>query len=165
MDKKRLALKVASYATPYPVVSRVVKSLMKSGKAVAESIPKAKDDEVKAAGATKWAQMTPEQRFQHAYAEGGWSEEDLIKQYGAFRAAKFVLLVIGLALLPALLGVAFTAPLWIVMFTVPVMASFSVVLLAQSLRHAWWQCQIELRAMITFKEFFGRRDLLGWLFA
>lgn len=168
MDKKKVALKVASYATPYPTFARAFQSLVKLGKGVSAAIPKkdgTDDARAEPAAPGSWAAMSASEKFEHAYSQGGWTEEQVLRQYGAFRAAKFVQLVIGLALLPALVAVAITAPLWLVMFSVPVMSAFSVVLIAQAFRHAWWQCQIDLRAMITFKEFIGRSDLFARLFA
>lgn len=166
-DKKRIALKVVSYATPYPLIARVFQSVSKSGKAIAEAIPARKQAGSAEAEADvcAWSALSPQEKFQKAFVDGQWTEEALVRQYAAFRAAKFVQLVVGFSVLPLVVLIAMYAPWWVVMFGAPAIASFGVVLLAQSLRHAWWQCQIEQRSMMTFKEFVGRDDVFQYLFA
>lgn len=162
--KKSVIRTMALYATPIPALSRAAKALLSAAKGLAKAAPVSKKE--KAAGeASSWDSMTPAERFHHASVTGEWTEQDLYRQMAAFRAAKFVQLFVGVMLLPAAVMLALYASLWVVAFGVPTLASFSVVMLAQSLRHAWWQCQIDLRSMISFKEFVGRPDLFGRLFA
>lgn len=159
----RVVRQVLLYATPIPALARAVKAMKAAGKGIAAARPRVKAEAE--ADASPLDGMSPEERFHHDCVAGDWTDQDLRHQMGAFRAAKFAQLFVSLMMLPAILAVVMSAPWWVISFSVPALASFGVVMFAQALRHAWWQCQIDMRSMISFKEFMGRSDLFGRLFA
>jgi len=166
-NKRKVVRTLVLYATPIPAFSRAAKAILSAARGVANAAPVSKKEEIadEPGESSLWNSMTPVERFHHACVTGEWTEQDLFRQMAAFRAAKFVQLFVSFMMIPSIVMLVLYAPWWVVAFGVPALASFSVVMLAQSLRHAWWQCQIDLRAMISFKEFVGRSDLLGRLFA
>ena len=166
--KKKSAFRaLALYATPIPPLARGTKALLNAFRGIAGAASQLKKEKSERAAPelTPWGAMSPAEKFHHACVTDSWTEQDLYRQMAAYRAAKFVQLFVGVMLLPAAVLLVLYSPWWVIAFGVPALVSFSIVMLVQSLRHAWWQCQIDMREMISFKEFVGRSDLFGRLFA
>lgn len=157
------------WMTPIPMLMDSGRSVAKSAGNIGEAVKSAgeakqkREDRARASD-KEWQGLTAEQRFQKAYEVGAWSEEDLAKQSGSIRVAKFVFLFFGFALMPVVAANFILMPWWLAVFLGPLFVFFIVFSFAQALRHAWWDCQISQRSLITFKEFLSRRDMWSYLF-
>ena len=100
----------------------------------------------------------PEQRFRAMYEEFGWTEEEILGQANACSRTKLVALSLALISLVATLGALFFAPIWMLLFVVPIGGSAVILGFAQAFKFALFETQINLKSLIDAKTFYARED-------
>jgi hypothetical protein len=110
--------------------------------------------------------FNPQQRFEEMAAALNWTEPELRSQAVAARRARVGSVAAGVSSFGLIGWAMLLSGGWILL----VLASVAVVLVVgtmlQAMRHAWWEFQLEQRALIPFRTFVCRDDLLrrlvGW---
>lgn len=110
------------------------------------------------------ASGNPSERFEALYARNGWDEESLVIHLGRVRVAKFVLLALAAAMIPAMGYTLVYVPWWIGTLLLPSFLFAMVFFSAQALRHAWWCWQISNRSLSSPRAFIDSKDLWSYLF-
>lgn len=105
----------------------------------------------------------PRERFEAMYSIGGWSERELGEQRIAIVRTKLTALIMSSATLAGVVGALVMAPLWMLLFILPLGGSVLILCLAQTFKFAHYQAQIELRSLISARQFASRPDFLARL--
>lgn len=111
-----------------------------------------------------WHRMSSKEKWLYAYEVGQWDEEALTLQRGSISLAKWIFLLAAILMPVAITLVVVSVPIWISAFLVPALLFFTAFAVVQFLRHAWWICQIDLRDMISFRDFLRRKDAVLYMF-
>lgn len=157
------------WMTPLPVLSmfasQTIGSIRRSAEALRLVGSGNEDNRNKSAeDVEEFSKLTPEQRFQKSYEDGAWTEDQLAIQSGRIRVAKFVLIIAAIAIVPFGVATFIYSSWWLAVFLGPATMAFSLILMAQALRHAWWGHQIKHRSMISFREFMSLESVWRNLF-
>ena len=102
----------------------------------------------------------PRERFEALYAIGGWSEQELDEQRRAVVRTKLVALIMSVVTFSGVLGALVMAPLWMLLFIVPLGGSLLILGLAQTFKFAHYQAQLEMRSLISARQFASLPDFL-----
>lgn len=100
----------------------------------------------------------PCERFELIYKLNGWTPEEVIAQHKAVRRSKFAALVMAVVALVGYLVAMLTLPAWMLLVLVPVGGCLLILGAAQTFRFALYESQLELRSLISAREFASRND-------
>lgn len=155
---------VARRLTPWPTLKRQGQDVIGSVQRTAERIKEFKRLATRRQAAqADEVQLTPEQRFQKLYDEGAWTETELQVRAGRLRVTKLVWLAMGLALLIAIVALAWAWPLLQSLILLPIMFFMSLACLGKTVVGAWYEYQIYSRSMVNFATFAGRPEFFRFL--
>lgn len=102
-------------------------------------------------------------RFEVLYLLNGWDEQGLEVQLVAVRLARRVSAYMSIILmLGGLISLYFT-PVWMMIFTAPLLVTGSAVGFASAVKHAIYQVQIQERKLCGFSELMSRNDFFKLL--
>ncbi|PHM20677.1 MAG: hypothetical protein CK604_07135 [Curvibacter sp. PD_MW3] len=118
----------------------------------------------RAPGDQESARLTPEERFEKHYGEGGWDERRLAIQSGKIRIAKFIYLSLAVILPAAAIWQLAVSPAWTIYIVAPALLLGSQVFAVAAIKHAHWDYQIYNRSFISIREFMGRPEFWRFLF-
>jgi len=107
----------------------------------------------------------PKARFEVLYQLNGWTEESLLEQLTSVRLTKRTAAVLTVGMLIAGTASLLFAPVWSLLILVPASLTGGAVTLAQSLRFALFQSQLEQRSLHSLPALLSRPDLFRYLFA
>lgn len=107
----------------------------------------------------------PKVRFEVLCRLNGWDDDGLLQQLTSVRLTKRAAAVLSLVLLTAGLVSLFFAPVWSLLIIVPATGTGAAVTMAQAMRFALFQSQLERRSLHGFGELLGRPDLFRYLFS
>ncbi len=100
----------------------------------------------------------PRLRFEKLYELNGWTPEALQEQLTAVARTKLAALIMSVLALCAVITSLFLAPLWMLLFAMPIGGCLLVLGLSQVFKYAHFQTQIELRSLIAAREFASLPD-------
>lgn len=122
------------------------------------------DREERAAYAQRTAGMSPRERFASEAERGGWTADGLRAQEAAARLARRASVVIcAIGFTGCLVAIVLAPPLLVLIFGIVAMALVAGCF-ASAVRSAWWEFQLQGRALIPLREFISRPDFFRRLF-
>ena len=105
----------------------------------------------------------PRMRFEVLYEMNGWSAEELETQRKAVRRTKITSLIMCVLAFCAVVVGLLVAPVWMLLFAMPAAGCLLILSLAQVFKYAHFQAQIELRQLISAREFASLPDFFSRL--
>lgn len=152
------------YFTPFYSLGRAAESISQTKNGLAESLSRMKD---------KLPSHNPDgefpaddarsikdgrERFEVMYAIHDWNDSDIENQKFACSRTKLVSLLAAVFSFATVIASIFFAPLWMLIFIVPVGGCLCILGLVQAFKFALYEAQLEMRDLIGAKEFYARED-------
>ncbi len=103
-------------------------------------------------------------RFEEIYKANGWTERDLGEQVIACKRTRLTCVFLAAVSLAIAFTALFLAPIWTLIFILPIGGSTAILALAQAFKFALFETQIELRSLIDARTFYARDDLFARMF-
>jgi hypothetical protein len=108
---------------------------------------------------------SPTQKFHEMYEGLGWTEPELNQQLLASGRTRLAMLFTGIFGFFCLLILMWFIPRWLIVVLGPMAVIVLAGCVGLGLRYAWWELQIQERALSPFRAFVSRADLFQRLFA
>ena len=155
-------------ALVYPV-RRPMQDISKSAAGIKESIAQAKELQKKRVSDAKAATAylkgkSPQEKFEEIFELNGWTEEQLVQQRKAARNTRLGMVGLVVVGMIVLLVVMSGIPFWALAVIGPVSVIALAGCAAMAARFAWWEAQIEQRAIFPLAEFMSRKDFFRRVF-
>lgn len=152
------------YFTPFYAIGRAAESISQTKNGLSESLSRMRDklpghnqaDEFPAEDARSI--KDGRERFEVMYAMHEWNDSDIETQKVACNRTKLVSLLAAVFSFATVIASIFFAPLWMLIFIVPVGGCLCILGLAQAFKFALYETQLEMRDLIGAKEFYARED-------
>lgn len=152
-------LKILVYPATRPAadISKSVSGIKGAWKQ-AEEIKRKRIEDAKAV--TQYlAGKTPHEKFEEIYQANRWTEPELACQARAARNTRLGSLALVVVLFPVLIWLVATSSLWVSMLAGVCSMALFAACVAQAIRFAWWEAQIEERSCFPMREFLSRKDI------
>lgn len=166
--------KVLSYTTPWGAIKRSARSISKAKGSIQET--------AQALGHSLGKQL-PGQAGEAAYEEGDvrnitdsklrfetmyemhkWTPGELKTQVKVLRRTKMTAFVMSIIAAGGVVVVATMLPRWAALFMIPLAGISMIVGFAQGFKYALYEAQIDLRELISSREYVSRNDFWKRLF-
>jgi hypothetical protein len=152
-----LKMLVFPASRPAADISKSLQGIKRSWDA-ADAVKSQKLEDVKAVSAYLEGK-SPQEKFQHIYEVNGWTEPQIQEQIRAARNTRLGSLGMVLVFFPLLVWLVASSALWVSILSGLVAVFVFAAFVAQALRFAWWEAQIEERACFSLRGFLARRDV------
>lgn len=98
------------------------------------------------------------ERFEAIYLLNGWSRKELSDQLSAVRRTKLAALVMSAGAFAAVVTAMFILPVWLLLVVMPTGGCVLIIGLAQAFKFSHYQAQLEMRSLISAREFASLPD-------
>lgn len=167
-EKKSVASRLL-YFTPWRSITRAGQSIVTTKERLSETFDSLRQSLPHRSDADQFEEgdlrniADHKERFEALYEANRWSEEELAAQIRACSRTKIVGLVCsGVALLSAIYSAGY-APLWMLVFLIPLEGCVIILGIAQAFKFALYQAQLVERSLFGARDFFSRADFFSRL--
>lgn len=100
----------------------------------------------------------PFERFEAIYEINKWNEAEILEQMSACQRTKLASLSLSVVAFLGSFVALFFAPLWMLLFVLPVGGCAVILGLVQAFKFSLYQTQLSMRCLISARQFYARND-------